>query len=937
MKRFRLAALTGVFGLSVSILGIYLLSDAMTREEPYPTQIQGEASEHATARAEWEFRRLRDPATGQIPPDIRARELEFAATLPMRDGSSLLLKSTGAAEYGGWVHRGPVNIGGRTRALGVDISGEDTILAGGVSGGMWRSSDGGRSWARTTLPSAFPGTSCLVQDTRPGKNHIWYYGTGEIIGGSTSAGGAYYSGNGLYKSLDNGRTWTSLARTASATPHTFDLIFDYVWNVVVDPSSSTQDEVYAATYGGVSRSTNGGDRWTSVLVDVANYSAYVDVAVSDSGVVYATLSDDGGKKGIWRSTNGTTWKAITPTGWPPVYRRTVIGIAPSNPDVVYFVAETPGYGFLGKNFRGDSVWSSLWKYTYLSGDGTADGGKWEDLTGNLPSLGGSFGDFNPQSSYNLHIKVKPDDENVVYLGGTNLYRSNDGFASKNNTTWIGGYRNIVFDSTAIVELHYPDHHPDQHLILFSKSNPSVIYTGSDGGVHRSDNGMADTINWVDLNAGYLTSQFYTVAIDHATPGSQLIVGGLQDNGTWSTSSSSFTEPWVRRSTGDGSYCRVVNGAREMYVSKQQGKTYRLLLDGDGSVTGETRVDPLGATNYDFINPFILDPADQNVMYLLGGRYIWRNSDLRSIPLGSTKPATSGWTRLESTKVADTVLITALSISTSNPSRRVWFGTDNGEVYRIDDPVGSEPTIISKTDPAFPKGGNVNCIAVDPNDGNRAVVVFSNYLVQSLFLTTDAGATWSPISGNLEQTPNGSGNGPSCRWFSFLHRSNGTVFFVATSTGLWSTTSLNGMSTVWQLEGAESIGNVVVDMIDVRQTDGYVVVGTHANGVYSTTIDALGVESDAVADGSMLDQNYPNPVVDATTIRYRVPAGTLRLILFDITGREVAMLMEERVAAGEGEARIDFRSGTLRALPAGRYYYRLQSGESFETHALQLVR
>src|SRR5690606_24770594 len=113
----------------------------------------------------------------------------------------------------------PHNIGGRTRAFGVDINNEDVLIAGGISGGIWRSANGGQSWVKVTKPEQHNAVSCLVQDTRPGKTNIWYTGSGEAVGNSASATfSAYYLGNGMLKSIDGGLTWDTLSSTVSNSP-----------------------------------------------------------------------------------------------------------------------------------------------------------------------------------------------------------------------------------------------------------------------------------------------------------------------------------------------------------------------------------------------------------------------------------------------------------------------------------------------------------------------------------------------------------------------------------------------------------------------------------------------------------------------------------------------------------------------------------------------
>ena len=784
-------------------------------------QVETDERDNPKARAEFEWLRLRDPATGNIPRGMRTRELSFAATLPTKE--FLLSKSDKQArrdvvETLNWAPRGPVNVGGRTRALAVDITNVNMLLAGGVSGGMWRTVNGGTSWLKVTNVSDIQSVTCLAQDKRSGKTSTWYYGTGEIVGNSAAESGAPFRGDGIFKSTDNGISWTLLSSTSTGVPQTFDHMFDYVWNVATDASNGTDDVVYAATYGGINLTTDGGNSWTPVLGSLSNNSYYTDVAVTTTGVAYATLSSDGTTtRGIFRSTNGTTWTNITPGGWPSTYYRIVIGIAPSNENEVYFLGETSG-GTLGH---------SIWKYAYVSGDGSGSGGAWVNRSANIPAFGGSVGDFDSQGSYDLVIKVKPDEDSVVYIGGTNLYRSTDGFKTSATTAWIGGYSTLNDVSL------YPYQHPDQHALVFSPVDPSVLYAGDDGGVQRSADDLAGTVSWISLNNGYLTSQFYTVAIDHGTAGNNIVVGGMQDNGTWFTNTASSATPWVDVFGGDGTYSAIADGRTSYYVSAQNADIYRFVLDNNGNYSQWARVDPTGGSGYLFVNPFALDPNNTKMMYLAGGLYVWRNTDLTAITLYSKNTTTKNWTKLTNSSIGSGT-ITALGVSKSS-ANRLYYGTSDGRVMRLDGANSGNPSPTNVTGSNFPSGGYVSCIAVDPTDWGQAIVVFSNYNVVSLYSTTNAGATWTAIAGNLEQNPDGSGNGPSCRWAAIVP---GSGYLVSTSTGLYSTATLNGSSTVWAQEGSGMIGNVVVDMIDVRQSDKYVVVGTHGNGVYAASFPPL---------------------------------------------------------------------------------------------------
>jgi photosystem II stability/assembly factor-like uncharacterized protein len=939
-------------------LGVTKWTNWQGRETHLDTFISesDEKYENPEARYKWELEQLIDPYTGKLPKNIRYKELQYANTLPSDDDLSerqLLgvfsqdakLKPKGSLQTlsqplqaVSWNFRGPINVGGRTRALAIDVSNENVILAGGVSGGMWRSNDGGRTWRKTTSPDDLHSVSCLVQDTRPGRRNIWYYGTGELRGNSASSniGAGLYRGDGIFKSVDGGNTWARLPSTVTNVPQAFDNYFDWVWNIALDPSNLNEDEVYAATLGAIHRSIDGGNSWQVVLPRGGNFSnatispRFNDVAVTSRGVVYAAMSSATSDasvttaqgRGIWRSADGINWVNITPPDFPTTYNRFVIGIAPSNENIVYFLGETPNSGFNGS----ERDWTSLWRYTYLSGDGTGAGGRWENLSANLPAFGGAVGNMNSQQSYNLVVKVKPDDPNVVFIGGTNIYRSTDGFSTNTNTTWIGGYSNLNNVSL------YLNHHCDQHCIVFLPSNPNVMFTGNDGGVQRTNNCMAQNVVWENLSRGYITSQFYTVAIDQSTV-NDIIIGGLQDNGTYFVSSQSANVDWRSVAGGDGGYCAIASGGNPYFISFQEGRILRASLGSDGRVLSATSITPAGASNMLFINPFVLDPNNSNILYTLGNDRVFRNTQALS--------ATSivGWDTLPSPFAG--ARLTSLAISRS-PANRLYYGTSNGRVFRVDDAHSSQATTTEITGANFPRSGTttvgyVSCIAIDPTDADKVLVVLSNYNIQSLFYSENGGTSWTAVGGNLEENPDGTGSGPAVKWAEILPVQGGTAYFVGTTTGLYATARLNGMQTQWVQQGRRNIGRVVVDMIRARQADGLVVVATHGNGIYSaniTSLTPLSAQTNApVANAFRLLQNYPNPFNPTTIIQYQLPvASTVSLKVYDALGREVATLVNERKNAGVHQ--VEFRATNL---ASGTYFYRLQAGQFVETKKMILIK
>jgi hypothetical protein len=548
---------------------------------------------------------MRNPRTGRIPDDARRSELRYAERLPrvedVRDG-----KGGARVQSLTWQARGPFNVGGRVRALAFDIDNESVVLAGAASGGMFRSENGGTSWTRTTALSDISSVTAVAQDTRAGKRGTWYYGTGERRGGNISGGVSTLFGDGIFKSTDGGRSWKQLASTSRPGAQSrFISDFNFVYRVITDPTK-TEDVVYAANYGGIYRSANGGETWTPVLggntESAQNVADFSDIAITSTGVLYAAISRTGRDNnpvfGVYRSTDGTNWTNITMQDLPDRMQRMSLGIAPSNENLVYMVAETPSAGFESVRSSGSSEFHSLWRYTYASGDGSGAGGRWQNLSANMPALqpeGGRTGNYSSQNSYDIYVRVKPDNADVVFIGGTEVYRSTSGFTNTSTTQKVAGY-----EITGRTFGLFPNQHPDQHDLVFSRTNPNIVFTANDGGIRRCENIMAENeaIEWRSLNNGFFSTQFYTVAIDQARAGENTLIGGLQDQGSWRTTTTQLADSWDRVAGADGAFCAIADSGTATYVSFQNGATFSVF--GNRLIS----ISPAQGTGYLFINPLI---------------------------------------------------------------------------------------------------------------------------------------------------------------------------------------------------------------------------------------------------------------------------------------------------------------------------------------------
>jgi len=303
------------------------------------------------ARYKYFFRLMRDPATNKIPADIRNRELRYARTLPsaqqVRRRAKAKTPSIQAIDYN-WKQTGPFDLGGRTRALAVDRRNSNIILAGGVSGGMWKSIDGGSSWQLTTPDLANFSVTDVAQD--PNNPDTWYYASGEVIGNSANETGAAYYGDGLYKSTDNGNSWSLMPQASfNSTSNSIGKVsvFNTVSDIAISPTTGT---VFISSVGfGIYRSTDGQSFSSNPVLGTAGEQLFCDVAVASDGTVAAVISeasfDDqqssnsnhpNHNPGVFISNNdGQTWQEITPSTFPDTYRRSVLTFAPSNPNILY--------------------------------------------------------------------------------------------------------------------------------------------------------------------------------------------------------------------------------------------------------------------------------------------------------------------------------------------------------------------------------------------------------------------------------------------------------------------------------------------------------------------------------------------------------------------------------------------------------------------------
>ena len=889
-------------------------------------------------RADYFFQLLRDPAIDDIPKNIRNLELKQAENLPVRPEFAKL----GNPQAYNFTEVGPFDVGGRTRALAVDIENPDIILAGGISGGVWRSTDGGNNWTLVTDPSEISSVTYLAQDPRSGFTDNWYFVTGEFTGNSASArgGSTFYYGNGVWKSTDNGITWTQISSTDQSDNNSFNSSFDYISKVMVSPSTGS---IFIASNGvGILRSTDG-QNFNVVLGGLGHHS-WSDFDIAPNGDIVAVISQEtsgatpSNDPGVYVSSdNGTSWNDVTPSFFPGTHQRSVISLASSSPNEVYVLTSEDGTPNL----------------SYIDLDNVVNN---EDRTENLPDYGEPSGQFNLQGGYNMLVKVHPTSPETVITGGTNLYISFDGYTTSQptdpNDMWIGGY------STDNNVSGYSNHHADQHVVFFDPVDPDKVWSGHDGGVSLTSSITTTPVSWVDKNNGYNVTQFYGVSL-HRQAGDERIMGGTQDNGTpyFNYSIMGESSSSIDISSGDGSYSYFADDYA--YVSSQNGDVLRLTYLQDGNLDcifsgcGSTQVpewtsaEPDDASGQLFIHPFKIDPTYNNTMYYPEADSIWRNTQLDQIPSYQNLNM-SGWSKIPGASVGGGLngyTITTLEVSVKNPSSTLYYGGYNPgnspKIFKINNAnsqnIAEDISIVTASSGSYPHD-----ISVNPTDGNELLVIFSNYNVPSIFHSSDGGTSWSSVEGNLSgdiNTP-----GPSVRTSAIIETTDGPVYYVGTSTGLYSTTELSGLSTTWTREAESMIGKSVVESLDLRPTDNYLAVGTHGRGIF---LGEPGVASSNEVDQDFdkpssfsLKQNYPNPFNPTTSITFELPVSSrVSLTIYDINGKKVTTLLSDQLL-NSGPHNVDFDASML---SSGVYLYQIKAmygnGKEYfsETRQMTLIK
>jgi hypothetical protein len=543
-----------------------------------------------------------------------------------------------------------------------------------------------------------------------------------------------------------------------------------------------------------------------------------------------------------------------------------------------------------------------------------------------------------QGGYNMMLAVHPTNPNFVLAGGVNLFRSTDGFQTKENVTFVGG---ISSDDT------YTDDdgvsHADNHSFSFDPTNANRVLIGSDGGIGLVDDITLTKPVWSLSASQYQTIQYYHVGID-PTNGSKTFYGGAQDNSTTLRDRTSILGGNLPDSNdhyillgGDG--CQVgmtkKNSAGQQYLfcAAQLGQFYRMkLFDFNNSASIYTKIKPDNTGEGSFITYFHLDPDNTDYLYYATDDTLFRTNNAATV-------TSSTWTMMSGVAPAVSGDIYALE-TTKGPyttNSHLFIGTSAGKIYRLKDPQGTESAAPVDISPSSMSACVNNVcplvrdIAVNPRNQDTAIAVVSNYGANSIFWTgnaTAASPTWVMIEGNVDI--------PSVRACEIIVKTTGVEYYIGTSVGLFSTNKINGSSTVWSREvgtsgkPSEMLNTSVVNSIASRWSDNTMVVGTHGNGMFTANLGSPISASSIVNNPTTAVFNpIRNNVTFINNIYPTVTDNTINYKVGNLMGVKKIALQVTNISGGVVlRKETGYENGLLNLgnLPAGTYVLTITSSD-----------
>ena len=716
-----------------------------------------------------------------------------------------------------WIAKGPVNTpiiltngkkrgNGRINCIAFDPINPNIIWVGSPSGGLWKSDNGGAGWTTATDNLPVIGVSHIA--INPSNSQIMYIVTGDGYASDTYP-------IGVLKSIDGGLNW-------STTGLSYDVAQEKRINkIILNPNYP--DSIFAATNDNIMLSVDGGNSWTST--GMIGRWRDIEFKPGSPRVIYAAKHAFGGSN-VYRSTDGgANWSVINNGVSSSGKDRPLIAVTPANPNVIYalFSAGDDSYHGLYKSIDSGDNWSLQSNSPNILGrevDGTGAGG---------------------QSWYDLSLGVSTNDESLVYVGGINLWKSNN-----SGLDWQ------IDGNSGNNQQLYSYMHVDQHAMEFNPLT-DIAYAGNDGGIYT----YSESLNrWVDISDGLEISQFYKLGVSQSNQ--NRVVAGAQDNGTEMLTNTT----WDAIRGADGMECAIDQFDEDIIYSTSQYGGLKKSYDGGFSWSNIKPVSYSGG----WVTPYKIHPNNNNLI-VIGYDEIYRSTSGGSA-WDSISYNVSGGQSLKSIALA--------------PSNENYIYAATYSTIKVTTDAGNTWTSIKAGLPNY----NITDIAVSDINPDHLWVTFSEYSAShKVYESTDRGATWVNITSN---------NLPNLPINCIVHQSfSNNDLYIGTDIGVY---YKNNNMTDWT-PYMNGLPNVIVKELEIQYDEGTINAATYGRGIWESPLNNLPSEiTNSIKTPFVI---YPNPAKE--TLHFKIPAyHNSYITIYDMAGKKH---MERVLSSKKGSINI----------------------------------
>lgn len=869
----------------------------------------------------------RNALTGTVnPADFIKGRKEVMASMNKQE------KSVGLT----WLEMGPDNFGGRTRAiLSLPVPNHNEMYAGGVSGGLWHSTNGGDYWTRV---EGFNGSLMISDIDRTSNGHI-YVATGNRHERPSDRESSGFIGGGLFVSTDEGQTWNLVNGTLPAVA-TSGADWTEINEVVADPNDPAKIWIASNGPAGLYSYTP-----TNGLVAEGNFNTEIhDLKVADNGtetrIIVAAAST--GMRTWVSDDSGVSFTDVSGNGVGQIpfggVTRIEYAFATEDPNWVYGVTITGNAGsLLG---------------VFLSRDG---GMNWEPVS---PSSNPSFDPFlhpssgNAQGYYDCAITVVPGQKEKIIVGGITLWAYELG----------GNWEQIAIMGSFCAQCVHADIHE------FHWDVNGTLYIGTDGGIYRT----SDRQLYLPANRNYNVSQFYGIA--QSTEGH--VLGGTQDNGMilLNEQGNTFLEGvsmplsvgadgvtaeisqedadvmfgtgqfgFLERSEDGGItwapfYSGTINSVGDPLASMGPFKTTIRLYENANDVNSEDFITVIADQDYNSGDTVYYSSltGDRELAYEVqspisegdsiqlqdpvqslfaigfsGDDGVWVTRDAMRFGILNTE----WWKVMDASgPSADFSNDQAHALEFSADGDHLFVGTSLGNVYRIsgfnsaysaEQATVGDPNCVLTVTKIYDASSFVTItgLSSDPQNAENLLISVGGYSNnQSVLFSSQAASAGG--TGSFNSVDNGLPDIPvySC----LIDRDDEDVFIIGTEHGIYASDDA-GASWTFDNNGME-----LVPVFDIRQqvkgweqgakNPGVIYIGTHGRGIWrSETLMSINDHFDEVANAPQIEglEVYPNPAVNNTQVSFELPESSqVNMMVFDLNGRLVQELQLGQLPSGE---------------------------------------